>query len=214
MFDSYPTYDRYRPLKKGLRGEDVYALQTGLFGLAFSLGAPDGIFGPITEDAVKRFQESRKLVSDGIAGPTTQRRVCVDLITKSTRSNDLPHLLLYGQVEHESSFIVGNYSQQYSDGSFDAGAVQRNTRLTSPQDGFNTAQSIEVCGNNCRDYYNKFMANAELSEARRWGLAAAAWNAPAFASYLAKVKPWAVPSQSQIDALESYIDSVTKYMKL
>jgi len=31
----------------------------------------DGIFGPITENAVREFQRSRNLSVDGIAGPLT-----------------------------------------------------------------------------------------------------------------------------------------------
>lgn len=52
-------------LKKGSRGEDVKKLQAKLCLVA------DGIFGPITEEAVKAFQENHKLQADGIVGPKT-----------------------------------------------------------------------------------------------------------------------------------------------
>lgn len=52
-------------LKKGSRGESVKKLQTALH------IQPDGIFGSITEEAVKDFQKANGLVVDGIVGPKT-----------------------------------------------------------------------------------------------------------------------------------------------
>jgi hypothetical protein len=52
-------------LKRGARGPDVADLQRRL-----SISA-DGIFGPVTQRAVRRFQRSAGLVADGIVGPLT-----------------------------------------------------------------------------------------------------------------------------------------------
>ena len=52
-------------IKKGSRGNDVKHLQTYLHLMA------DGIFGPLTEEAVKEFQKSHGLVVDGIVGAKT-----------------------------------------------------------------------------------------------------------------------------------------------
>ena len=52
-------------LKLGSRGNEVKALQEKL-----NLKA-DGIFGPITEEAVKDFQRSNGLEVDGIVGANT-----------------------------------------------------------------------------------------------------------------------------------------------
>jgi hypothetical protein len=53
-------------VKRGDRGAAVESIQG-------SLGVPaDGVFGPITERAVKRFQRRRRLVVDGIVGPQTR----------------------------------------------------------------------------------------------------------------------------------------------
>ncbi|BBD64656.1 peptidoglycan binding domain-containing protein [Nostoc commune NIES-4072] len=58
-------------LAKGAEGEDVRALQERLRIAGFYYGNATGIFGPITEEAVKRFQDSYKLSVDGIVGPAT-----------------------------------------------------------------------------------------------------------------------------------------------
>lgn len=52
-------------LKLGSRGVDVKTLQSKLNLLA------DGIFGPMTEEAVRDFQKSHSLTVDGIVGPKT-----------------------------------------------------------------------------------------------------------------------------------------------
>ena len=52
-------------LKLGSRGDDVRSLQVKLSLL------PDGIFGPLTEEAVRTFQSKFDLTVDGIVGPAT-----------------------------------------------------------------------------------------------------------------------------------------------
>ena len=52
-------------LKRGCTGPEVVKLQYALSLL------PDGIFGPLTEEAVKHFQAQHSLAVDGIAGPRT-----------------------------------------------------------------------------------------------------------------------------------------------
>ena len=62
-----------RTLQRGHVGEDVKKLQTALKGLGYDLGKPgiDGIIGPITENAIKAFQEANGLIANGIVGPET-----------------------------------------------------------------------------------------------------------------------------------------------
>lgn len=55
-----------RVLRKGCRGADVVALQTAL-GIA-----PDGDFGPMTDQAVRLFQADRGLMVDGVVGAMTR----------------------------------------------------------------------------------------------------------------------------------------------
>jgi N-acetylmuramoyl-L-alanine amidase len=61
----------YPVLRRGSRGQSVRELQGHLNRLGFSAGIADGIFGAITDAAVRRFQSSRRLVQDGIVGPAT-----------------------------------------------------------------------------------------------------------------------------------------------
>lgn len=56
-------------IRKGDRGEIVKTLQTIL-----SL-VPDGIFGPLTEEAVKEFQKANHLTPDGIVGSDTWNKL-------------------------------------------------------------------------------------------------------------------------------------------
>jgi peptidoglycan hydrolase-like protein with peptidoglycan-binding domain len=60
-----------RPLRRGLIGWDVAALQFQLAYHGFPSGAFDGIFGPHVETALRRFQEWAGLRADGVAGPAT-----------------------------------------------------------------------------------------------------------------------------------------------
>lgn len=62
-----------RTLRTGDSGPDVKALQERLLQLGFRPGTPDGKFGGNTRLAVMSFQRSRRLLVDGVAGPTTQR---------------------------------------------------------------------------------------------------------------------------------------------
>jgi hypothetical protein len=65
-------------VKRGDRGSAVRAIQQELGILA------DGVFGPVTERAVKRFQSRHDLVPDGIVGPLT--RAALGLRPFSARS--------------------------------------------------------------------------------------------------------------------------------
>lgn len=60
-----------RPLRHGMSGWDVAALQFRLAWRGFPSGAIDGHFGPRTDLALRRYQGWRGLYRDGIAGPAT-----------------------------------------------------------------------------------------------------------------------------------------------
>lgn len=64
---------KMRTLKYGSKGGDVKALQLLLMGNGCPCGkwGADGDFGISTENAVKDYQQKKKLTADGIAGPKT-----------------------------------------------------------------------------------------------------------------------------------------------
>jgi peptidoglycan hydrolase-like protein with peptidoglycan-binding domain len=58
-------------LERGSKGDDVKDLQEGLIELDFKPGAPDGVFGVLTESAVRSFQTWAKVSADGVVGALT-----------------------------------------------------------------------------------------------------------------------------------------------
>ena len=62
-----------RILRMGSSGPAVELLQLALNRAGFGEAEPDGIFGPVTEQALRRFQSAHTLVPDGIAGRETHR---------------------------------------------------------------------------------------------------------------------------------------------
>ena len=80
-------------VKRGDRGDAVRKVQSAL-----GVGA-DGVFGPVTERAVKSFQRRNGLVVDGIVGPQTRAALGLDPFSSSgvvrgTRSRALPRILV------------------------------------------------------------------------------------------------------------------------
>lgn len=61
-----------RLLRHGSTGPDVSALQDALHRAGINAGPVDGIFGTITDSAVRSFQTMRGLAVDGIVGPQTR----------------------------------------------------------------------------------------------------------------------------------------------
>jgi hypothetical protein len=59
-------------MKKGSKFGEVSKLQEVLNALKFNSGVADGLFGPVTDMAVKAFQTANSLDSDGIVGPITR----------------------------------------------------------------------------------------------------------------------------------------------
>ncbi|WP_280414241.1 peptidoglycan-binding domain-containing protein [Nocardia carnea] len=58
-------------LSRGSTGDCVYIVQLALYNRGFRGTPLDGIYGPITEQAVQSYQESTGLEADGIVGGGT-----------------------------------------------------------------------------------------------------------------------------------------------
>jgi hypothetical protein len=220
MFDSIPTYFRYRTLfvtTPMLQGEDVYALQTALNELNFPCGEADGILGAKTGSAIRSAQQKLFLVVDGKAGGDTQKALALALAERVAVNVQIPFTAFKGQLELESGYRLGIYSPPRDDGSYDAGVAQRNTNFTSPVQGFDTQASIRALGENTRKYYDLFTG---LEIRRRWALAQGAWNAPAFACYFARQEGapkvtagmTARPSDAARIAFENYVTQASVYL--
>lgn len=70
--DNLPVLERYLKYTiPNMTGNDVKVVQTRLKELRFNPGIIDGVFGRNTESAVKKFQSSKRLTTDGIIGPKT-----------------------------------------------------------------------------------------------------------------------------------------------
>jgi chitosanase len=54
-----------------MRGDDVKLLQRALNNAGESLTV-DGVYGPMTESTVRKFQRANRLLIDGAAGPATR----------------------------------------------------------------------------------------------------------------------------------------------
>jgi N-acetylmuramoyl-L-alanine amidase len=67
-------------LNRGDEGDEVRELQRALKAINFDPGSIDGIYGPRTEDSVRRFQSLfAALINDGIYGPNTKKYLELEL---------------------------------------------------------------------------------------------------------------------------------------
>lgn len=222
MFTAYPTYDKFRTLSIKLAGaayEDVFALQSGLITLGFlPVGEDDGWFGTKTDASVRKFQTEKGLTVDGLAGGNTQKKVATTIATSVSFTKGMPYTRLYGQLEHESSFRLGIYSVQYANGTFDAGVAQENTGFVDAKHGFTPVDAINALADRYVLYYGHF---GGIDADRRGDLAQLAWNAPAWACFLAyeagakndwvKARKSASLSDANRLKAENYIASVSAY---
>ncbi len=98
-------------IRRGNRGNDVAAAQTALNAAGYNAGRVDGIFGPGTEGAVRKFQRAHGLLADGIVGPKSW----AVLLGSQVKPNTGPEPIYYSQVDKEWKGVlftsVGNPKQ-------------------------------------------------------------------------------------------------------
>jgi len=86
-------------LSKGDEGAEVKVLQERLKIAGFYYGNSTGIFGPITQEAVKRFQKAYQLTVDGVVGKSTLAKlpaVTDENQTTTSQKSDHPDILSLG----------------------------------------------------------------------------------------------------------------------
>lgn len=88
-------------VRKGDRGNAVRVIQSELAAKGYNLGI-DGIFGPVTESAVKSFQGDNGLAIDGIVGPHTKKALMNDESSKNAGESDA------GTEQHQATTLVYN----------------------------------------------------------------------------------------------------------
>lgn len=62
----------------GMRGDAVKRIQMWLSRDGYYTGAVDGVFGPLTQEAVTLYQQTNKLSMDGVVGPKTWRTLTTE----------------------------------------------------------------------------------------------------------------------------------------
>jgi hypothetical protein len=67
-----------------MRGDRVRQIQQRLIQLGFAPGAVDGVYGPQTAHAVRRFQALEKMLADGEVGPATLAAFKLPLVPAQT----------------------------------------------------------------------------------------------------------------------------------
>lgn len=109
-------------IRRGQTGWPVYALQDALSAVGPAL-VRDGVFGSVTEVAVKKFQAIQKLTTDGVAGPITQANLVI-VACRAVESSltDMPKGLIRGVALGEGGLALAPVNDN-GDG-VDCGAVQ------------------------------------------------------------------------------------------
>lgn len=135
-------------LKIGNKGADVKALQQKLHLI------PDGIFGNLTEEAVKEFQKTAGITVDGIVGPDTWSKLGITSVNKRNIKEIIVHCSATAEGKHftvedirkwhlQRGFSdIGYHYVIYRDGTI---ALGRNESLSGAHCTGHNSISIGVC---------------------------------------------------------------------
>lgn len=126
-----PAHPSTGTVRWGSRGGTVQSVQT-------IVGAnADGIFGPVTHAAVKRWQSRNGLVADGIVGPLTSRAMGLNATSSDSRSQQSASRSSSrsSSASTSASGVLG-YAQQYTGIMYSWGG-------TSPSTGFDCSGYIQ-----------------------------------------------------------------------
>ncbi|MDF2840600.1 MAG: cell wall hydrolase [Clostridia bacterium] len=106
----------YPLLRYGSRGTSVVTLQKALINQGYLKGSADGIYGSMTKNSVIKFQTTKRIQIDGIAGNQTQTLLYAQTSSRSattTAATDLYWLsrIIHAEAEaepYEGKVAVGN----------------------------------------------------------------------------------------------------------
>jgi N-acetylmuramoyl-L-alanine amidase len=108
----------YPLLQYGSRGTAVTTMQAALIHQGYLSGSADGVYGSMTKNSVAKFQASKKLLIDGIAGNETQTALYAQTatISRGDTANDSDTLYWLARIIHaeaqgecyEGKVAVGN----------------------------------------------------------------------------------------------------------
>ncbi|TCO79410.1 cell wall hydrolase [Marinisporobacter balticus] len=96
----------YVTLKYGSRGNDVVNLQKWLISKGYLNDSADGIYGPLTEKAIIKFQIASHITVDGIAGKQTQSTLYQQPVSRgasTSRSDYATNLYWLSRIIHAES---------------------------------------------------------------------------------------------------------------
>ena len=118
-------------LSKGDEGADVKVLQERLKIAGFYYGNSTGIFGPITQEAVKRFQKAYQLTVDGVVGKSTLAKlpdVTDENQTTTSQKLDHPDILSLGDRGEavrilQAQLITAGFLQNQPNGYYGSNTV-------------------------------------------------------------------------------------------
>jgi N-acetylmuramoyl-L-alanine amidase len=167
--------------KKGSRGEGVKQIQIALHLY------PDGIFGTLTEEAVKEFQKEHNLTIDGIVGPNTfnvltngsqlkksKRRINSIIVHCSATPEGRDYTVEQIKKDHKEQgwSDIGYHYVIYRDGSIHEG---RNVDIIGAHCEGHNSNSIGVCyigglENKPNIEYKKLKAKDTRTEAQKRAL--------------------------------------------
>ena len=133
-----PNYLTLNLIRKGYHGKDVKFAQQQLVMFMPEYAAdvvPDGIFGVMTESAMKAFQTENGLTADGICGAMTWNRLC------PTVCADYIYWGKEKAIQHVQNILVeqGFLDAEYADSLF-------GWRTENAISAFQTAYNIPVDG--------------------------------------------------------------------
>lgn len=125
-------------LRVGSRGTEVEKLQRYLMRAGFfDFHTATGYYGAVTEDAVRRFQRSRGLVVDGIAGRQTLTAVNKELAATAGSNNST----------QTSGSSVGSTTGNSTNTTTSSGTSQTGSSSSQGQTGSNTSTSTQTGSN-------------------------------------------------------------------